>query len=254
MNQLTRSKKDKIAIVTGAAAGLGLSFAKRLASEQATVIAVDRDEARELPEKLKALGASDASFIQADVSDEAQIERLAGSVLDRYRYCDIIVNNAGICPHVPFSELTLAEWRRVMAVNVESMFLMSRALVPAMIERHYGRIVNITSAMLGEVISGRCHYMASKSAIIGFTRALANELGAHGVTVNCIAPALTRTPTTERELPDMSIFEMVAQARAIKKHAMPDDLSGALSFLTSDDAAFITGQTLIVDGGLLKAL
>ncbi len=254
MDQPVRSKKGKIAIVTGASRGLGLAFAQRLAAEGAVVVAVDRTAASGFVGSMKEAGAADAAFHQVDVSDEVQIGEMARSVLDRFGRCDIIVNNAGVVPHALLSEITLAEWRRVMAINLDSMFLITRALVPTMIQQNYGRIVNITSSILAEVASGFCHYMASKGAIVGFTRALANEVGPHGVIVNCLAPGLTRTPNTEQALPDLKIFDMTAQKQAIKKPLVPEDLVGAMSFLTSDDAKFITGQTLIVDGGLVKAM
>ena len=141
-----------------------------------------------------------------------------------------------------------------MATNVESAFLICRALIPSMVEHRYGRIVNITSNTLGLVIEGFSHYMASKGAVVGFTRGLASDVGLYGITVNCIAPGLTRTPTTERIFPDGQAFDQFAQAQALKRPEMPDDLIGAMSFLTSDDAAFMSGQTLIVDGGLLRSM
>lgn len=247
-----RSKAGRVALVTGAARGLGLAFAQRLAAEAAIVIAVDRDPAPELAATLKAGGAPDASFRQVDVTDEAQIEAVARAVLERHGGCDIIVNNAGVSPNAQLGDVTLAAWRRTMAINVDSMFLTCRAFVPKMVERGYGRIVNITSNTLGLVIGGFSNYMASKGAVVGFTRGLATDLGPHGITVNCIAPGLTRTPNTERDFPDGQAFEQFAQMQAIKRPGMPIDLVGAMSFLTSDDAAFMTGQTLIVDGGLLR--
>jgi NAD(P)-dependent dehydrogenase (short-subunit alcohol dehydrogenase family) len=254
MDQPARSKKGKVALVTGAARGLGLAFAQRLAAEGASVVAVDRLEAVGLVEKLKRLGATAAGSFQIDVSDEEQVAGLAEVVLARYGRCDIIINNAGVVPLAPLSEITFAEWRSVMAINVDSMFLLCRALVPSMVECRYGRIVNITSAMLGMMATGRCHYLASKGAIVGFTRALANDVGPSGVTVNCLAPGLTRTPFTEEVLAGTNYFELSANQRAIKKEQVPEDLVGAMSFLTSDDAAFMTGQTLIVDGGLVKSM
>lgn len=254
MSEPIRSKKGKIALVTGARQGLGLAFAHRLAAEGATVIAVDRADAGNLVEELKGAGATEAAYFQIDIADEPQVERMAGAVLERFGRCDIIVNNAGILQHAPLSKITLADWRRTMAVNIDAMFLICRALVPGMAERNYGRIVNITSDMIGSVASGFSPYFASKGAVIGFTRALANEFGQQGVIANCIAPGFTRTPRTEEEVGDGPMFEIVAKLQAIKREAAPEDLVGAMSFLTSDDAAFITGHTLIVDGGLLKAM
>jgi NAD(P)-dependent dehydrogenase (short-subunit alcohol dehydrogenase family) len=256
MHQSLRSKKGKVALVTGAASGLGLAFSLRLAAEGAAVIAVDVANASDLAATLKESGATEADFFQVDVSDEAQVEQLARTVIARHGRCDIIVNNAGIAQRAPLHQITLADWRKVMSVNVESMFLMSRVFVPGMMERNYGRIVNITSDTLGSIATDFCAYIASKGAVVGFTRALANDVGPHGIIVNCIAPGLTRTPRTEEEArhSNLPIFEMIARGQAIKRQAVPEDLVGAMSFLTSDDAAFITGHTLIVDGGSLKAM
>jgi len=129
-----------------------------------------------------------------------------------------------------------------------------RALTPAMVKHGYGRIVNIASNTLGLVISGFTHYIASKGAVVGFTRGIATDLAPHGITANCIAPGLTRTPHTMAQFQSGDMFEHFAQAQAIKRSEVPADLVGAMSFLASDDAAFITGQTLIVDGGLLRSL
>lgn len=254
MSQPTRSKVGKVALVTGAARGLGFAYAGRLASEGALVIGVDRSAADDFAPAMVRAGASGAEFHRVDVADERQVQELARAVLATHGSCDVIVNNAGISPHIPFAALTLEQWRRTMSINVDSMFLICSAFVPRMIERRYGRIVNIASNTLGLVIPNLSHYIASKGAVVGFTRGLATELGIHGITVNCVGPGLTRTPLTEELFADGAAFEQYAQAQAIKRPERSDDLVGAVSFLTSDDAAFITGQTLIVDGGLLRSL
>ncbi len=254
MDQPIRSKKGKVALVTGAAQGLGLAFATRLAAEGATVVAVDLAAADALADTLKRAGASDAAFLQVDIADETQVERMAGAIGERFGRCDIVVNNAGILRNAALADTTPDDWRRTMAVNVDAMFLICRALVPGMAERSYGRVVNIASDMINSIASGFYPYFASKGAVIGFTRALANEFGQHGVVANCIAPGFTRTPRTEEEVGDKPIFDIIAKGQAIKRTAVPEDLVGAMSFLTSDDAGFITGQTLIVNGGTTKAI
>jgi NAD(P)-dependent dehydrogenase (short-subunit alcohol dehydrogenase family) len=180
------------------------------------------------------------------------VRDLGEVVTARFQKCDILVNNAGINHPIAFSELTLVEWRATMAINVESMFLTCKAFADGMVARGYGRIINIASDSLGLPIPGFSHYMASKGAVVGLTRGLANDLGSSGVTVNCIAPGLTRTPRTDT-LPQ-SVFEAHRQNQAIKREAVPEDLVGALLFLASTTSSFMTGQTLIVNGGQLKAL
>lgn len=248
-------KAGRVALVTGGGRGLGLAFAERLAREGAVVVAVDLDPPPELRERLLSCGAAGAVVSQADVSDAAQVNQCCDEVLTRYGRCDILVNNAGIYLRAELGgDLTLDLWRRTMSVNVESMFLFCKALTPSMISASYGRIVNVSSDTVGLVIRGFSHYMASKAAVIGFTRGIANELGPHGVTANVLAPGLTRTPGTERGFANTEAVQASAQKHAINRLGEPQDLVGAMSFLTSDDAAYVTGQTLIVNGGLLHSL
>ena len=254
MKQAHRPKAGKVALVTGAARGLGLAYTRRLAAEGAIVVAVDRDEAPGLGEILTGCGAPQADVHCADVSDPAQIDRLGHAALNSHGRCDIIVNNAGVSPRVAFQDITLELWRQTMAINVESASLICQGLVPSMIERLYGRIVNVSPDTFGLFITGFSQYTATKAAIIGLTRGLANNAGEHGITVNCIALGLTRTPNTEREFPDGAAFAQFAQSHAIKRPGTPENLVGAMSFLTYVDASFITGQTLLVNGGLLKGI
>jgi NAD(P)-dependent dehydrogenase (short-subunit alcohol dehydrogenase family) len=253
MSEVSRTKGDKVALITGGAGGIGLEYSKRLAREGAALTVVDIIDAPDLIEQLLYQGASSAEYFQTDVSNEQQISEMAQSVLRSHGRCDILVNNVGKGKSIPFVESSLDDWREAMAINADSMFLLCRAFIPSMIERGYGRIVNITSNTVGLVIENLVPYIASKSAVIGLTRALASEMGRHGITVNCIAPGLTRTAYAGSIQPE-EIFQYYAQAQAIKRNELPQDLVGAMSFLTSDDCAFITGQTLIVDGGLLRTM
>jgi NAD(P)-dependent dehydrogenase (short-subunit alcohol dehydrogenase family) len=154
--------------------------------------------------------------------------------------------------------MTFAEWRRVQAINLDSVFLMCAAFVPGMRARKWGRIVNLASSTLGSVVSGFVHYVASKGGVVGFTRALATELGDDGITVNAISTGLTRSPGTLARTPRPGFanmeneFAFAATMQAIKRPEVPGDLVGAVSFLTSDDAAFMTGQTLNIDGGRVR--
>jgi len=184
---------------------------------------------------------------------------MAAEVQKKFGRCDILINCAGIYPQQAFEDMTFEDWRRVLSINLDSVFLVSAAFAPGMKQRGWGRVVNMASSTLGSVVTGFVHYMSSKAGIVGFTRALASELGPYGVTVNAISPGLTRSPGTLVRKPrpgfaDMDAeFNFAATMQAIKRPEVPDDLVGTVSYLTSDDAAFITGQTLNVDGGRVRS-
>lgn len=252
-----KGHQDKVAVITGAASGLGEAFAMRLTDDGVNVVTVDLKPAERALTHAKAAGRNTLG-VQCDITIPEQVEALARQVQERFGRCDILINNAGIYPMQLFEEITLADWRRVMSVNLDAMFLLAKAFVPGMRQRGWGRIVNLASNTFGMVVEGLVHYVASKGGVIGFTRALATEMGPHGITVNAICPSLTRTPGTlsnplPGEMTTQQFFEGVANLQAIKRIEVPPDLVGAVSFLTSDDCAFITGQTLYVDGGLVRA-
>jgi NAD(P)-dependent dehydrogenase (short-subunit alcohol dehydrogenase family) len=250
---MAKGHKDKIAVITGAAIGIGQAYAQRLAEDGVHVVVADMLPGEETAALVRAAGR-EALAVRCDVSSQDDVARLGDEVKRRFGRCDILVNNAGIYPHIPFDELTLADWRRVMSINLDGMFLVSKQFVPGMTERGWGRIVNIASNTFGTPVTGVVHYVASKGGVVGFTRALASELGQRGITVNAIAPSLTRSHGTLQTNPrPAERFQLVANSQAIKRTQMPDDLVGALSFLTSDDSAFLTGQTLYVDGGWVRS-
>jgi NAD(P)-dependent dehydrogenase (short-subunit alcohol dehydrogenase family) len=193
------------------------------------------------------------------VSDPDSVAAMARAVQEQFGRVDIVINCAGIFPQRDFAAMTFADWRKVLSINLDGTFLVTSAFVPGMRAQKWGRVVNMASSTFGSVTTGFAHYVASKGGIIGFTRALAGDLAADGITVNAIAPGLTRSPGTLVRQPRPGFSNMdeefiaVATLQAIKRPELPDDLVGALSFLTSDDAAFMTGQTLNVDGGRVRS-
>jgi NAD(P)-dependent dehydrogenase (short-subunit alcohol dehydrogenase family) len=229
----------KVAVVTGGAQGIGRAIAAGLEREGAQVVVVDLRP----PE----------GGIQADVSSEEDVGRMVEEVVSRHGGIDILVNNAGLYASLamrPFTEIPLEEWRRVMDVNVASMFLTCRAVVPVMRERGGGKIVNISSGTPFRGVPFLLHYVTSKGAIVAFTRALAKELGKDGIHVNCVAPGFTMSdgvkahPEVIEKLRDVSIA-----ARTIQRDQVPEDVVGAVVFLCTPAADFITGQTMVIDGG-----
>ena len=223
--------EGQIAIVTGGARGLGHATAARLERDGARVAVFDLDG--EPP---------------VDVTDEARVREAVSAVLAEHGRVDILVNNVGVYPHRPFEELTFEEWRRVLATNLDSVFLCTHAVFPAMRERRYGRIVNVSSATFLIGFPEMTAYIASKGAIIGFTRSLAHEAGEHGITINAIAPGLIATESVvggeEAELLDIYIRE-----QSIHRNGQPEDIAECVAYLVSPAAGFITGQTVNVDGG-----
>lgn len=251
------SLQNKIALVTGAAGGLGQAFAQRLAQDGAHVVLVDIKPCDETAKMVEAAGR-EAMPVVCDITSEEAVGYLAMEVDRRFGRCDILVNNAGIYPIQPFDQITFADWRRVMALNLDAVFLLAKAFMPGMKRRGWGRVINLSSSSLNTVAPGYTHYIASKGGVVGLTRALATEFGNDGVTVNAVSPSLTRTPGTEGRHPRAGRksmdeeFQALANLQAIKRVQVPSDVAGVVSFLASNDAAFMTGQTLYVDGGMVR--
>jgi NAD(P)-dependent dehydrogenase (short-subunit alcohol dehydrogenase family) len=237
-----------VAIVTGAAHGIGAVYARHLASLGATVVVADLDEAGA---KETAGGIEGATALQLDISDPDACESLVADVVRRHDRIDTLVNNAAIYRDIrmtPAEEIPIDVWRRVIDVNVNGMYFMCRAVIPHMKRQRSGCIVNQTSGSIWAAPPGMAHYVTSKAAAIPLTKVLARELGPFGIRVNAIAPGLTDTPATHDVASDEAI-QMSAGAAALGRLATPEDLCGALEFLCSDAAAFVTGQTLAVNGG-----
>lgn len=244
----------KVAIVTGSGHGIGKAYAQRLAADGAKLVIVDLDGdgAAAVCAELRAAG-NDGIAVATDIATAAGTREMARRAIEAFGRIDILVNNAAMfsrvpMSRVPFDEISEDEWDRLMAVNVRGMWLACRAVVPHMKERGYGKIVNISSSTVWERTGSRIHYVTSKAAVVGFTRTLATELGQYNIGVNCIAPG----STLSEEEPTEAIIAMrtaPAAMRAFKRVQRPEDLAGAVAFFASTDSDFITGQTLVVDGG-----
>ena len=243
--------KDKVAIVTGGAKGLGRAFAIRLAEEGAGIMAVTRKDMNNLKEtvsRIEDIGGKAAMF-QADVSREADMVAMAAETVRAFGRIDILVNNAAVYDGIkrkPFYEITSDEWDLVMSVNVKGAFLAVRAVFPYMQEQGYGKIINLASEVFFTGSHGFAHYVSSKGGIIGLTRALAVELGSYNICINCVAPGFTDTEAS-RGLADVSKYD--TSKTPLRRLETPEDLTGAALFLASPESDFITGQTLLVDGG-----
>jgi NAD(P)-dependent dehydrogenase (short-subunit alcohol dehydrogenase family) len=242
----------RVALITGGGQGLGFAFATRLAAEGADIVIADIEKAEAAASKISASGAR-AIGVAADVSKEADAERSAARAIEAFGRIDILVNNAAFfatMTHGPFENIGVEEWNRMMSINVLGTYLFCRACVPHMRKQGGGRIINIASGTALKGVPGSLHYVASKGAIIAFTRSLARELGKDNITVNAVAPGLTLSDgvVARRGSNDASL-EVQRRSRALQRDEKPEDLVGVVSFLASDDAAFMTGQTLAVDGG-----
>ena len=250
---MSSRQEGRVAVVTGAAAGIGQAYARRLAQDGAKVVIGDIADGAETVGLVGEAG-SEALGVNCDVSSAEQVHAMAEAAFEAYGKVDILVHNAGIYPITMFADMTFEDWRKVLSVNLDSMYHVCHEFLPGMRDRGWGRVVCIASTTFHAGTPGMSHYVASKGGLIGLLRSLAGEVGDDGVTVNALAPSLVRSKgTTEGPHDEMGLFEMIAQAQAIKRTQVPEDLVGALSFLVSDEAGFITGQTLVVDGGWVRA-
>jgi 3-oxoacyl-[acyl-carrier protein] reductase len=249
-----RSIADAVVVITGAAHGIGATYARALVAEGAAVVVVDLDGegAEKLAVELRESGGRALAF-RADISDEDDVKAMVDGTLAEFGTITGLVNNAAVFSVVPmsrapFDEITLDEWDLMMRVNVRGTWQVSKAVIPAMRAAGYGKIVNISSGTALKGSASRIHYVTSKAAILGFTKTLAKEVGADGIRVNCVAPG----STLSEESPDEGTVAYRSSRvtdRAIPRLQLPADLVGAVRFMVGPESDFVTGQTLVVDGG-----
>ncbi len=242
----------KVAIVTGGAMGIGKAIAGRLARDGAAVVIADLRKFDQAAAEVARASGSRTLGLQVDVSSETEVARMAEETLKALGRIDILVNNAAVFSSIklrPFEEIPIGEFRRVMEVNILGVWLCCRACVPHMRKGGYGRIVNLASGAPLKGLPLFLHYIASKGAVIAMTRSLAREAGKDGITVNALAPGFTLSENVAGDEAHRRAGDAAKATRAIARDETPEDLVGTVSFLASEDSAFITGQTLVVDGG-----
>jgi pyridoxal 4-dehydrogenase len=235
---------DRVAIVTGGAQGIGRAIVDKLAAEGATVAVAD----------INGEGAEEAApeggaGMRIDVSSQDDVKRMVDETISRYGKLDVLVNNAAIVPFTPWDDVSYDDWRRIMGVNLDGMFHSIKAAEGPMREAGYGRIVNVASNVVLAGTPNLAHYVASKGGVLAFTRALAREIGKYGITVNAVAPGLTETEGVLAS-PHAEAFDFVQMLQCIPRRGVAADIAPAVAFLASEEAGWITGQLLVVDGGM----
>jgi NAD(P)-dependent dehydrogenase (short-subunit alcohol dehydrogenase family) len=251
--------QDKVAIITGAGQGIGLAYAQRFLDEGAKVVVAEINEERAEAGMATLEDRGDATFVRTDISDPDSAQHCVDATVKQYGTVHILVNNAALYYDIDNFDTSYDYLQKVVGVNQHGAWLMARAASPVMASQHYGRIVNQSSGAayayafpaFGDEFTGlgNFSYSITKWGVVGLTKFMAAQLGRWGITVNCIAPGVTMTEATKKIVPDFFIEGMTAQT-AMKSTLEPEDLAGACVFFASDDAKFVTGQTLVIDGGL----
>jgi pyridoxal 4-dehydrogenase len=233
----------RVAIVTGGAQGIGKAIVDKLAEEGASVVIADKNR-----EGAEAAAPDGGAGILTDVAQEEQVKSLVERTVERYGKLDITVNAAAIVPFKEWDDIDFAEWRRIMAVNLDGTFLLAHYAQAPMRAAGYGRIINIASNVIVAGTPNLAHYVASKGGVFSFTRALARELGKYGITANSVAPGLTASEGVLAS-PHAEAFDFVQMLQAIPRRAVPADIAPTVAFLASEEARWVTGQMIVVDGG-----
>jgi 3-oxoacyl-[acyl-carrier protein] reductase len=249
--EMMKRLQDRVAIVTGGARGLGKAFSLAVAAEGAAVVVADilEEAAAETALEIKNIGGS-AIALKADVTSEEETEAMARETIQHFGTIDVLVNNAALVYGVGrklFSEISVPEWDRMMSVSLKGSFLCAKAVFPQMKQQNKGKIINISSETAFTGSRGFLHYVTSKGGLISFTRGLAAEIGGFGICVNAIAPGFTDTEAARTITDDIRKYDV--SLTPLRRLGVPQDIVGAVTFLGSDDSDFITGQTLVVDGG-----
>ena len=246
--------KDKVAVITGAARGIGAAFAVGFAKEGAKIVIGDIRDGKKTVSAIEQAGG-EALYLKTDVTKQDQCNALAKATIDRFGSIDILINNAGTLVTIkPFMEVTTEEWMQIMATNTLGPFHCTKAVFPYM-KGKGGKIINISSGTVFEGVPGLPHYLSSKGAVMAFTRGMARELGDYNINVNSIAPGFTHSEggdefDRDKKFPSVPLDEVQMPMRCIKRPTYPQDLVGTAIYLASDDSQLITGQLIIHDGGL----
>jgi 3-oxoacyl-[acyl-carrier protein] reductase len=245
--------RNRVVIITGGAVGIGRIYSEQLSAAGMRVVIADiaADAGEKLAAKLRKQGG-EALSVATDISNEKATQNLTAAVIERFGRIDALINNASLMSSLPrrsWLEIPAEEWDRVMAVDLRGLFLCCRAVAPQMKKQGKGKIVNITSTRVFEGTPNRLHYTTAKAGVIGFTRALAREVGPDNIAVNVVAPGLTLSETQLATSQSSYLASGYDQQRAFARAQYPEDLVGTVMFLLSDASDFMTGQTLVVDGG-----
>jgi len=251
--------QDRVAIITGAGQGIGLAYAERFLAEGANVVVAEINEERAASAMKSLAGKGNATFVQTDISNEESSQACVDATVEQYGTVHILVNNAALYYDIDNFDPSYEYLQKVTSVNQHGAWLMAKAAAPVMAQQHYGRIINQSSGAayaysfpaFGDEFTGlgNFSYSITKWGVVGLTKFMAAQLGRWGITVNCIAPGVTMTEATKKIVPDFFINEMTAQT-AMKSTLEPEDLAGACVYFASEEARFVTGQTLVIDGGL----
>lgn len=246
-----RRLEGKTAIVTGAVVGNGRAFCRRLASEGARVMIADIVDAEEVLEEVSSAGG-EIDAVRVDVTEEEGAEKMARKTIERFGSIDILVNNVGGYEEEPFELITFADWKRMLAINLDSLFLTTRAVLPSMKEKGFGRIIALSSDTIWLGTPYLVHYVASKMGVVGFIRSLASEVGKYGVTANAVTVGLTATQRPPGEKLVGTILEHLLPQQAVHRGDEPEDIAEVVAFLASPSSSILTGQTINVDGGVAR--